>query len=111
MSWSSDEALTDPAIRDAVMFVSEFKFCLAGIDEEITCRLYRPMHSGKLITRRSHYLVVDGMPACEPAARDDDNSEGEALHRAVDDLVRTYNAAKAKGLTPSPSWLKANPEF
>jgi hypothetical protein len=49
MSWSLTEALTDPAIRKAVSFRSEFKFFLGDIPVEITLRLCKPIHSSALI--------------------------------------------------------------
>ena len=35
----------------------------------------------------------------------------ETSRDAVNDLVAVYNAARAKGLKPDPSWLKPNPQF
>jgi len=110
MSWSREEAVTDPAIVEPMKFLSEFRFSLKGIPTEITVRLYQPVHSGKIVARRSHNLVIEGF---NQAAADcaDDASEGEALHAAVDQLICVYNAARAQGLQPNASWLKANPDF
>ena len=111
MSWSRDEALTDPAIREPLIFLSEFRFSLRDIPVEIAVRLYRPLHSSKLVMRRSHDLSISGLDPKQAAACGDDSGEGEVLHAAVDELVCIYNAARAQGLTPDKSWLKPNADF
>jgi len=112
MSWSREEALTDPAVREAIMFTSEFRFRLRDIPTEITLRLYRPLHSGRLVVRRSHDLSIPQVGAPAPAAHSDESdSEGDALHLVVDEMVSLYNAARAQGLTPDASWLTPNKNF
>ena len=111
MSWSREEALTDPAIREPLIFLSEFRFCLRDIPVEIAVRLYRPLHSGKIVVRRSHDISVSGLDPQQAAACNDDSGEGEVLHAAVDELICVYNAARAQGLTPDKSWLKPNADF
>lgn len=111
MSWSREEALTDPAVRDALMFVSEFRFHLRDIPTEITVRLYRPLHSGRIVLRRSHDLAIPRAGEPAPISEEENDSEGEALHSAVDQLVAAYNAARAQGLTPDASWLVPNQQF
>jgi hypothetical protein len=110
MSWSREEALTDPAIAEPMKFLSEFRFHLKDIPTEITVRLYQPVHSGGIVVRRSHDIVVSGI---DPTATDCDNDsgEGDVLHAAVNDLICVYNAARAKGFKPDSSWLKPNPDF
>jgi hypothetical protein len=39
MSWSREEALTDPAVKDPLMFTSEFRFHPRDIPIEITMRI------------------------------------------------------------------------
>jgi len=112
MSWSREEALTDPAVRGPLMFVSEFRFVLRDIPTEITIRLYRPIFAGQYVARCSHKLAIPGVDA--PAAANDDGaepSEGRTLHHAVEQLVSTYNAAKSQGLAPGTSWLVPDMEF
>lgn len=111
MSWSREEALTDPAIVDPMRLLSEFQFRLGDIPVEITIRLYKPVHSGKIVIRRSHDIAVDGVTAGKTYDYDDEASEGEALQAGVCELVAIYNAARAKGLKPDRSWLKANENF
>jgi hypothetical protein len=112
MSWSREEALTDPAVREAMMFTSEFRFRLRDIPTEIILRLYRPLHSGRLVVRRSHDLSIPQVAAPVPATHaDDSDSEGDALHLVVDEMVALYNAARAQGLTPDASWLTPNKNF
>src|SRR3989449_2935271 len=106
MSWSREEALTDPAVREPMMFTSEFRFRLRDIPTEIILRLYRPLHSGRLVVRRSHDLSIPQVTAPALAARaDESDNEGEVLHLVVDEMVSLYNAARAQGLTPNASWL------
>jgi hypothetical protein len=109
--WSREEALTDPAIREPLVFLSEFRFSLRDIPVEIAVRLYRPVHSSKIVVRRSHDVSVSGLSAQAAAECGDDSKEGEVLHAAVDELVCVYNAARAQGLKPDASWLKPNPNF
>jgi hypothetical protein len=110
MSWSREEALTDPAVREPMMFTSEFRFCLRDIPTEIILRLYRPLHSGRIVVRRSHDLSIPQVGP--PAARaDESDSEGDALHAVVDEMVSLYNTARAQGLTPDTTWLKPNENF
>ena len=112
MAWSRGEALTDPAIKNPIVFLSEFKFHLPDIPTEITLRLYRPVHTGNLIVRRSHDLLIDNIPGKSVGSVEADlTDEGEALHLAVDEFVSVFNAARAKGLKPDASWLKANKDF
>jgi hypothetical protein len=111
MSWSREEALTDPAIREPMMFASEFRFHLRDIPTEIVLRLYRPLHSGRIVVRRSHTLSIPRVTAPAPAPADEEDSEGAALHAAVEEMVLLYNAARAQGLTPDASWLKPNENF
>ena len=112
MSWSREEALTDPAVREPVMFTSEFRFRLRDIPTEIILRLYRPLHSGRLVVRRSHDLSIPQVAAPAPTAHaDESDSEGDALHLVVDEMVALYNAARAQGLTPDASWLTPNKNF
>ena len=111
MSWSTSEALTDPAIREPMSFRSEFKFFLRDIPVEITLRLYNPIHSSTVIVRRSHLISVPGLDQARPANCEDQVHEGEALQIVISELVRVYNAAIAKGLKPEASWLQQNPEF
>jgi hypothetical protein len=113
MSWSREEALTDPAIREPTVFVSEFHFFLRDIPTEIVARLYRPLHSGRIIALRSHDVSIEGLQL-PPAVSDeleDDSSEGEVLHQCVNEMVVAYNAAKAQGLKPDVSWLTSNKDF
>jgi len=111
MSWSREEALTDPAIVEPMKFLSEFRFSLKGIPTEIAVRLYQPLHSGKIVVRRSHDLVIKGLSPAKAEQCEDDSSEGEVLHAAANELICTYNAARAQGLNPDASWLKPNPDF
>ena len=111
MSWSREEALTDPAVVESMKFLSEFRFFLKDIPTEITVRLYQPVHSGDIVFRRSHDIAVTGINPPAPAECEDDCGEGEVLHVAVADLIAVYNAARAKGLKPETSWLKPNPKF
>lgn len=112
MAWSKGEALTDPAIRDPIIFLSEYRFHLPDIPVEIIMRLYRPLHSGNIIVRRSHNLVVENIEPAAPASADTDlTDEGEALHKAVDELVSVFNGARNRGLKPHASWLKASDDF
>jgi hypothetical protein len=111
MSWSREEALTDPVIREPLIFLSEFRFSLRDIPGEITIRLYRPIHSAKIVVRRSHEISVGGVDAPAAGTADNEGHEGEVLHAAVDQLLSIYNAARAKGLRPDASWLKPNPHF
>jgi hypothetical protein len=111
MSWSREEALTDPAVVEPMKFLSEFRFSLRDIPVEIAVRLYQPVHSGKIIVRRSHDLEIKGLDQAAIDKCDDDSSEGEVLHSAVNELICVYNAARARGLKPDLSWLKPNPDF
>ena len=113
MSWSRDEALTDPAVREPIMFLSEFRFTLRDIPTEITFRLYRPLHFGSIIVRRSHNLSIPQLAAPTPAPVDDDcnDNEGIALHGAVVEMVSVYNAARTQGLEPNASWLVPSESF
>ena len=111
MSWSITEALTDPAIRKAVSFRSEFKFYLGDIPVEITLRVYKPIHSSALIVRPSHLLSVPGLDKAMQTSCEEQEQEGEALQIVIKELVCTYNAAIAQGLKPEASWLRQNPEF
>jgi hypothetical protein len=111
MSWSREEALTDPAIREPLIFLTEYRFSLRDIPVEIAVRLYRPLHSSKIVLRRSHDILVSGLDPQQAAVCNDESAEGEVLHAAVDELICVYNAARAQGLTPDPSWLKPNADF
>lgn len=111
MSWSREEALTDPAIVEPMKLLSEFRFSLKGIPAEIVVRLYQPVHSGRIVIRRSHDIAVAGISSAKTHDYDEESSEGEALQAAVCDLVSVYNAARTKGLQPDASWLKPNPDF
>ena len=109
--WSREEDLTDPSIREPLIFLSEFRFSLRDIPTEISVRLYRPIHSDNIVVRRSHDISVSGLNPQQAAKCEDDSKEGEVLHAAVDELVCVYNAARAEGLKPDGSWLKPNPSF
>ena len=97
MSWSREEALTDPAISEPMKFLSEFRFSLRDIPVEITIRLYQPVHSGRIVIRRSHEIAVDGINPAKPKNYEDDSSEGEALHAAVDDKALSNFRRNAAG--------------
>ena len=103
--------MTDPSIREALIFLSEFRFSLGDIPTEISVRLYRPIHSDTIVIRRSHDISVSGLNPQQAAKCEDDSREGEVLHVAVDELLCVYNAARAQGLKPDASWLKPNPNF
>jgi hypothetical protein len=111
MSWSTIEALTDPAIREPMSFRSEFKFFLRDIPVEITLRLYNPIHSSTVIVRRSHLISVPGLDREKQTSCEEQILEGEALQIVINELVCVYNAAIAQGLKPEASWLQQNPEF
>ncbi len=111
MSWSREEALTDPVVREPIMFASEFRFHLRDIPTEIVFRLYRPLHSGRIVVRRSHEISIPQVAGGSPPEPSESDSEGEALHAAVDQMVSIYNAARTQGLTPDPSWLTPNEAF
>jgi hypothetical protein len=111
MSWSTSEALTDPAIREPINFRSEFRFFLRDIPVEITLRMYSPIHSSEILVRRSHLISVPGLDPQDQAACEDQTREGEVLQSVISQFVCAYNAALAKGLKPDPSWLRENPEF
>ena len=61
--------------------------------------------------RRSHEISIPQLTGHAPSEPDEIDSEGEALHTAVDKMVSIYHAALAQGLTPDPSWLKPNETF
>jgi hypothetical protein len=61
--------------------------------------------------RRSHELSIPQFAGQARPEPDEIDSEGEALHTAVAEMVAIYNAARAQGLTPDPSWLKPNQNF
>ncbi len=103
--------MTDPAIREAIAFHSEFKFFLRDIPVEITLRLYNPVHSSAIVVRQSHLILVPGVDGPEPAGCEDPTRDGEVLQSVICQFVGVYNAAIAQGLRPDPSWLKQNPEF
>src|SRR5476649_353878 len=96
MSWSTSEAMTDPAIREPMSFRSEFKFFLRDIPVEITLRLYKPIHSSTIVVRRSHLISVPGLERPEQASGEDQTED---------------NAAIAKGLKPDASWFQQDPGF
>lgn len=111
MSWSTSEAMTDPAIRNPMSFHSEFKFFLRDIPVEITLRLYNPIHSSTIVVRQSHLISVPGVEAPKQADCEDQTQDGEVLQSVVCQFVGVYNAAIAKNLKPDSSWLQQNPEF
>jgi hypothetical protein len=111
MSWSTSEAMTDPAIREPMSFRSEFKFFLRDIPTEITLRLYNPIHSERVIIRQSHSISVPGLDRQEQASCEDQTQDGEVLQNVISVFVCAYNAALAKGLKPDASWLQQNPDF
>jgi len=94
-----------------MIFVSEVRFRLRDIPTEIVLRLYRPLHSGRIILRRSHDLTIPKIAPPVPAQPHGNDSEGEALHAAVHEIVSLYNAARDEGLTPDVSWLTPNKDF
>ncbi len=111
MSWSTSEALTDPAIRDPMSFRSEFKFHLRDIPTEITLRLYNRVHSSTVIVRQSHTISVPGLDVQAQAECDDQTEDGEVLQGVISQFVCVYNAAAGKGMKPDASWLQQNPDF
>lgn len=111
MSWSTSEAMTDPAIREPMAFRSEFKFLLRDIPVEITLRLYNPIHSSTIVVRQSHLISVPGLDGQEQVGGEEQTEEGEVLQNVICQFVHAYNAAIAKGLKPDSSWLQQNPEF
>ena len=111
MSWSTSEALTDPAIREPMAFRSEFKFFLRDIPVEIALRLYNPIHSNAVIIRQSHSISVPGLESARQVACEDQEQEGEVLQVVINEFVCVYNAAIAQGLKPEASWLTPNPAF
>ena len=111
MSWSTSEALTDPAIREPMAFRSEFKFFLREIPVEITLRLYNPIHSSAIILRQSHLISVPGLEPQGQLNDGEQTEEGEALQNVISKFVGAYHAALAKGLKPDASWLQENPAF
>lgn len=111
MSWSTSEAMTDPAIREPMAFRSEFKFFLRNIPVEITLRLYNPIHSTTVVVRQSHLISVPGLDQHEQGVCEDQTQDGEVLQSVVSQFVCVYNAAVAKGLKPGSSWLQQNPDF
>ena len=110
-TWSTSEAMTDPAVREPMAFRSEYKFFLRDIPVEITLRLYKPIHSSSIIVRKSHHLSIAGINEQAPASTEEQTEEGEALQDAICQFVHGYNAAIAKGLKPDPSWLQQDPKF
>jgi len=109
--WSREEALTDPVIPEPLIFLSEFRFSLRDIPVEIAIRLNRPIHSAKIVVRRSHDISASGLNAQQAGKCEDDSKEGEVLHAAVDELLCIYNSARAQGLKPDAFWSKPNPNF
>src|SRR5213076_2350202 len=114
MSWSREEALTDPAVREPMMFTSEFRFRLRDIPTEVMLRLYRPLHSGRIVVRQSHDLSIPQVAAPTPAAHvDDGDSEGDALHAVVDKMVSLNNTTACRAspsLSPSSIWAAGDSE-
>ena len=111
MSWSISEALTDPTIKEAMAFRSEFKFHLRDIPTEITLRFYNPFHSNQIVVRQSHRLSIPDLDAQERAVCENESEDGEVLQTVVSEFVCNYNAAVAKGLKPEASWLQVDPDF
>jgi hypothetical protein len=103
--------MTDPAVRKPMAFRSEYKFFLRDIPDEITLRLYQPIHSSSIIVRKSHCLSIPGLDEQAPAGTEEQMEEGEALQDAICQFVHGYNAAVAKGLKPDSSWLRQEPSF
>ena len=76
--WSREEALTDPSIREPLIFLSEFRFSLRDIPAEITVRLYRPIHSAKIVVRRSHDISVSGVDERRQQPQKDEGHGGRS---------------------------------
>ncbi len=110
-TWSTSEAMTDPAVREAMAFRSEYRFCLRDIPVEITLRLYKPIHSSSIVVRKSHRLSIPGLGEQTQATGEEQTEEGEALQSVICQFVHAYNAAIAKGLKPDPSWLEKDSKF
>lgn len=111
MSWSTSEAMTDPAIREPMAFRSEFKFFLRDIPVEITLRLYNPIHSSMVVVRQSHLIAVPGLDQAPQTGGEEQTEDGEALQSVIRQFVGAYHAALAKGMKPDASWLQQNPDF
>ena len=111
MSWSTSEALTDPAIREPLSFRSEFRFHLRDIPVEITVRLYNRVHSSTVMLRQSHTISVPGLDPQEQASCEDETQDGEVLQNLISHFVCVYNVAVGKGMKPDASWLQRNPDF
>ena len=103
--------MTDPAVRDAMVFRSEYRFCLRDIPVEITLRLYKPIHSSSIVVRKSHRLSIPGFNEPMQASSEGQTEEGEALQEVICQFVHAYNAATTKGLKPDPSWLQQDSKF
>jgi hypothetical protein len=103
--------MTDPAIREPMVFRSEYRFFLRDIPVEITLRLYKPIHSSAIVVRKSHRLSIPGFDVQPQASADEQTEEGEALQEVVCQFVHAYNAAIAKGLKPDSSWLQQDSQF
>ena len=110
MSWSREEALTDPAIREPLIFLSEFRFSYGIFPPKSLfasiARFIRPKSSSDEVMR---FPSAEGCTRQQPRTTKD--MKGEVLHAAVDQLLSIYNAARAQGLKPDASWLKPNPNF
>ena len=111
MSWSTNEAFTDPAIRRPMSFRSEFKFFLKDIPVEITVRLFNPIHSEDIVVEQSHTISVPGAGPVEESVCADETQEGEVVQAVVRRFVSSYNAAIAQGMKPDASWLKLDTNF
>ena len=103
--------MTDPAVRDAMIFRSEYRFCLRDIPVEITLRLYKPIHSSSIVVRKSHRLSIPGVDEQTRTTAEEQTEEGEALQGVICEFVHIYNAAVAKGLKPDSSWLQQDSKF
>jgi hypothetical protein len=99
MSWSTSEAITDPAIREPMTLRSEFRFQLRDIATETTFRLH------------SHLISVPSLDQQAQATGADETQDGEVLQNVMGEFVCVYNAAVAKGMKPDPLWLEENPDF
>jgi len=92
-------------------FVSEYRFYLKGIADQITIRLYEAVLGDGYLFTQSHFIRTPIQAGPYTTDHATGSSEEAAIQRALKTFLSYYDGAIKEGHEPEDTWLFPNKNF
>jgi hypothetical protein len=111
MSWTVENSFEDNNVKMLLLHLNLYSFKIGELDTRISIRTYQEVGNDQILFDQSHFIITPIQAGRYITDVNHGETEGIAVHRAVNTIANFYNAAVAAGHTPSEEWLVENECF